>query len=340
MKVLRLVKDDVPIRGRLIDLQGRPVAGATIQLVGILWHPSGKLDEWLEALKTEKVGYPVPVPDAPLLVERRHPVAVPGGHDRPRGRFTLKGVGRERIASLLISGPGIETLFEFAATRDMPTVKVADFDRQNHGHDITYHGAACDLVAGPGLEIVGTVRDKDTGKPLAGVTVQTTAAFGNPLRFLKTKTDAEGRYRLPGLPPKTDLRRRARCARHGEGRAGLPAIGPARGGRRGPGPDPQGLRAEARGLGARAGHRSSPPASRSGRASATTSSRTIRTGRIIRRTARSGSRCRSMPMRTANSRSPSCPAGASWAPGFGNDTYRLAVGIDKIKGHEDRSRSV
>ncbi len=58
-------------------------------------------------------------------------------------------------------------------------------------------------MAGPGLEIVGTVRDKDTGKPLAGVTVQNTAAFGNPVRFLKTTTDAEGRYRLPGLPPRT-----------------------------------------------------------------------------------------------------------------------------------------
>jgi hypothetical protein len=33
--------------------------------------------------------------------------------------------------------------------------------------------------------------------------VQTSAAFGNSGRFLKTKTDAEGRYRLLGLPPGT-----------------------------------------------------------------------------------------------------------------------------------------
>jgi hypothetical protein len=109
------------------------------------------------------------------------------------GRFALKGVGRERIASLRVSGPGIETLSAFAATRDMPTVKV----------DNTYHGAACDLVAGPGLEIIGTVRDQATGKPLAGATVQNTAPFGHPFGVLKTKTDAEGRYRLPGLPPRT-----------------------------------------------------------------------------------------------------------------------------------------
>ena len=29
---LRLVRDDVPIRGRVLDTQGRPVAGATVQL--------------------------------------------------------------------------------------------------------------------------------------------------------------------------------------------------------------------------------------------------------------------------------------------------------------------
>ena len=143
------------------------------------------------------------------------------------GQFTVKGVGRERIASLLVSGPGIETLFAFAATRDM---------RPRSRPDDTYHGAAIDLVAGPGLEIVGTVRDQDTGKTLAGVTVQTTAAFGNPGRYFKTKTDAEGRYRLLGLPMRSSF---------GDGQDVLAAVkeGPAYlpsvqhvGGERGPGP--------------------------------------------------------------------------------------------------------
>ena len=73
----------------------------------------------------------------------------------------------------------------------MPAVKAGDN---------MYHGAACELVAGPGLEIVGTIRDQDTGKPLGGVIVQKLWPVGNPLRFLKTTTDAEGRYRLQGLP--------------------------------------------------------------------------------------------------------------------------------------------
>jgi hypothetical protein len=205
MKVLRLTRDDVPIRGRVIDIQGRPVAGATVQLVGILWPPSAKLDEWLDALKSDKVAYPVSYGLLRWWTSDDIPSLFPPVTADREGRFTLKGVGRERIASLLVSGPGIETRFEYVATRDMPAVKVADWAGMTPSFDVVYHGAAVDLVAVPGLEIVGTVRDKDTGKPLAGVTVQTTAAFGNPHRFLKTTTDAEGQYRLSGLAPQQEV---------------------------------------------------------------------------------------------------------------------------------------
>ena len=75
------------------------------------------------------------------------------------------------------------------------------------GPDVVYHGAASDLVAGPGLEIVGTVRDKDTGKPLAGITVQTTMPFGNPFRFFKTTTDAGAITGSRGCPEDTSSAR-------------------------------------------------------------------------------------------------------------------------------------
>ena len=205
MKLVRLARDDVPIRGRVLDIQGGPVAGASVQLVGILWHPSGKLDEFLEALKMEKVAYPVQYRTLRMWASDDVPSLFPAVAADRDGRFTLTGVGRERIALLLVSGPGVETRFEFVATRDMPTVKFPDFDRGNQGQNVVYHGATFDVVAGPCLEISGTVRDTDTGKPLAGAIVQTTVAFGNPLRYLKATTDAEGRYRLSGVPLKTSF---------------------------------------------------------------------------------------------------------------------------------------
>ncbi len=201
--VLRLARDDVPIRGRVIDIQGRPVAGATIQVVGILRPSSGTLDEWLDALKKERAAYPALSRMLRSWSGDDIPALFPAVVADREGRFTLKGVGRERIAALLVGGPGIETLFEYAATRDMPAVKVPPHERPTvPNRDVVFHGAAPDLAAGPGLEIVGTVRDKDNGRPLAGITVQTTMPFGNPFRYFKTTTDARGDYRLSGLPPK------------------------------------------------------------------------------------------------------------------------------------------
>jgi RNA polymerase sigma factor (sigma-70 family) len=204
MKLLRLARDDVPIRGRVLDVEGRPVAGASVQVVSILWHPSGKLDEWLDALKAEQVAFPVQYRLLRWWSSDDVPSLYPAVKTDSQGRFTLKGIGRERVVSLLINGPGIETRYEYAATRDMPAAKYPDFDRQNQAHQVTYYGASFDLVAGPGLEVVGTVRDKDTGRPIPGASVQTTGAFGNPLRFLRTTADAEGRYRLSGVTPKND----------------------------------------------------------------------------------------------------------------------------------------
>jgi RNA polymerase sigma factor (sigma-70 family) len=201
--VFRLARDDVPIRGRVIDIQGRPVAGATIQVVGILRPRSGTLDEWLDALKRERAAYPAQSRTLRSWSGDDIPALFPTVVADREGRFTLKGIGRERIAVLLVGGPGIETLFEYAATRDMPAVKVPRHEQQHVPEpELVYHGAALDLAAGPGLEIVGTVRDKDTRKPLAGVTVQTTMPFGNPFRYFKTTTDARGDYRLSGLPLK------------------------------------------------------------------------------------------------------------------------------------------
>jgi Zn-dependent protease with chaperone function len=202
MKVLRLPEDDVPIRGRLLDTQGQPVAGATVQLAGLFWYAFGNLDEWLAAMKTEKAADPFQY-QLRQWVSEDIPSLFPAVTTDREGRFTLRGVGRERIASLLISGAGVETRCEYVATREMPAVKVADFIGPGGHRNITYHGAVFDLVAGPGLEIVGTVRDKDTGKPLSGITVQTTASFGDPRRVFETISDAGGRYRLSGVPHRT-----------------------------------------------------------------------------------------------------------------------------------------
>ena len=45
---IRMPRDDAPLAGRLVDLEGRPVAGATVRVTAIAAPPSGDLTPFLE----------------------------------------------------------------------------------------------------------------------------------------------------------------------------------------------------------------------------------------------------------------------------------------------------
>src|SRR5207302_5083233 len=120
------------------------------------------------------------------------------------GRFTLTGFGRERIVMLRLDGPSIETRVVNVITRPGPTIP----NRQKHPgeppvqtQDESYHGATFTCIGGPGTVVEGVVRDRDTGRPLAGVTVRTSITYDwLSTEELATTTDTQGRYRLSGLP--------------------------------------------------------------------------------------------------------------------------------------------
>jgi hypothetical protein len=116
------------------------------------------------------------------------------------GKFRLTGISGERLVGLRFEGPTIETTDVFAMTRPAPTIVPGD-PYVRFGRSV-FHGATFDHAAAPTRPIVGVVRDKDTGKPLAGVTVR--ARIRSDLatglyHYLRAATDAEGRYRLVGL---------------------------------------------------------------------------------------------------------------------------------------------
>jgi RNA polymerase sigma factor (sigma-70 family) len=160
-KALRLVRDDVPIKGRVRTLEGKPVVGAGVRLA-LLQLPGGS--NFLEQDSWDGL-----------------PANVTTGKD---GSFVLTGVGRDRVAVLLLSGPGIETRVLSVSTKDAKS-------------------ATAEVLAGPTRVIEGTVTARDTGKPLAGAWV-----YGNEwhycnahmVRALRAVTDSKGRYRLVGYP--------------------------------------------------------------------------------------------------------------------------------------------
>lgn len=186
---LHLVKDDLPIQGRILDLQGKPIQGVTVRIDNEVTVPTkGDLTSWLRANQQDE-GQTTAHDFTNLASAALAPLFKPAttGAD---GRFTIHGVGRERVARLRIEGPTIATQVVKAMTRAA--------EKKPQGP----HGVPFDLVALPTKPVEGVVRDKDTGKPLAGVIVRSYKVGGaddfNKLSWCTS--DKEGRYLLTGLP--------------------------------------------------------------------------------------------------------------------------------------------
>jgi RNA polymerase sigma factor (sigma-70 family) len=201
---VRLAKDDGPITGQIVDLEGKPIAGATLTVLQINAAPGEDLGPWLEAVKARK-GVSLALEQEYL---KRHTIAVtPQVTTDGEGRFRLTGMGRNRLVRAQLDGPTIATQQLCILTRPGPTIEVPHVDawQMPRGWRMvdTYYGARFRHVAAPTKPIVGVIRDRDTKKPLAGVTIQSYTLATTPLLdhgMILFTTDAQGRYRMTGMP--------------------------------------------------------------------------------------------------------------------------------------------
>jgi len=203
--VFQLVRDDVPITGRVVDIQGQPVAGATISVSGITGLRQGGLDAWEKAASASGAVPPMLLRIIGDDVAGNLPRFVPPVITDENGDFTLQGIGRERVVWLRVAGPRIETSEIFARTRSGDPIEFPTQPRTPASEKRVYHPASFVHAAGPSEAVIGTVVDAKSKQPLAGVTVQSFQLAGHKTvgwsqRIVRTKTDAEGRYRLEGLP--------------------------------------------------------------------------------------------------------------------------------------------
>jgi protocatechuate 3,4-dioxygenase beta subunit len=212
----RLVKNDVTINGRIRDLQGKPVAGAKINVLRLETTAADDLTPFLKAWKEQRTGH---LPEN-LLTKVWIDPALAG---LPKsvttdadGRFRLPGAGNERILMLSVDGPRIEHAVFRVLPRSAAEVKTVVNAATEGSTGGMYRGALAQVVFGttfdylaiPGRVIIGTVRDKETGKPMAGVkitgqAVQPPLRPGNPvlrpIQQSETATDKQGHYQLEGV---------------------------------------------------------------------------------------------------------------------------------------------
>jgi RNA polymerase sigma factor (sigma-70 family) len=191
---------DVPIRGKVMDLEGKPIAGATVRLVELSTTASGNLDEFLKQWAADKEKSPTG-PAFHLLTEKRLwlpkvlrqlATATTG----PDGAFRLSEIGRDRGLMLGIRGPGIADQYVRVVTR--PDFAARPVSRGQ----VALAGPEPAVVVAPSKPIMGTLRDAQTKEPLAGVRVLGYTP-DRPIDWwwqpVEAVTDAQGRYRLDGL---------------------------------------------------------------------------------------------------------------------------------------------
>jgi len=203
---VRMVSDDGPITGQVVNLEGKPVAGATLRLMQINAAPGDDLGPWLEAAKRKKeLSY-----NLENQYFKQFTIAVPlQVTSDAAGRFQLNGIGRNRLVRAQLDGPTVASQQLCILTRPGEAIQVLESQGQPEARFpsrvTTYYGAKFRLAAAPTKPIVGVVRDQDTKKPLSGITIQSSGqTLGQGISvehdIVRTTTDSQGRYRLTGLP--------------------------------------------------------------------------------------------------------------------------------------------
>jgi RNA polymerase sigma factor (sigma-70 family) len=203
--VLRLARA-VPVRGRVLTLEGKPVPGAAVRVWRVGAH-DGK-----NGLKEMYEAWAASPNEAASLLQKLlfYPAAgglpekVTAGAD---GRFEIKGAGDGQVLSVEFSAPTIETVIARIAVDPAFDPKAVRPDPKKIDPSSMYtrtgphlYGPTFDHTARPCRVITGTVFDQRTKKPLPGVAITGRVQGGWWELGVYTKTDAAGRFRLAGLP--------------------------------------------------------------------------------------------------------------------------------------------
>jgi RNA polymerase sigma factor (sigma-70 family) len=198
----RLVEDQ-PIRGKIVNTEGKPLADVRVSVLEVATTSEERLDTFLTAWKhnwNQLIG--------PFITNRLYVPAEQGllsVKTDKEGRFQIRGAGRERVVVLRANGPSIaQGLFQVINRPGFDPAPYLSALRDNYPPDSLgrgwpplLYGPTFNYIADPARPIEGVIREIGSGKPIAGATVSSEVnAFDSVLAV----SDAQGRYRLDGVP--------------------------------------------------------------------------------------------------------------------------------------------
>lgn len=191
---VRLSEDSVSVRGKVVNLENKPVAGATIEVLAII-TPKPDFETWFAEVKTGKPTRPANQEFLRDRVDLRAETPAPRGVTDPSGKFTLEGLGKDRLALVMIRGDDITPEFVLIATRDDDSFKPVSYPIEP-GFSTPVFASNVTITAGPGGVVAGVVTDALTKLAVPDATVMLSEL--GP--FCSDKTDRNGKYILRGIP--------------------------------------------------------------------------------------------------------------------------------------------
>lgn len=193
-----VLRPEQPIRGRIVDSEGKPVAGARVAIARrmAIARPDA-LNRYLEVRKQNAPGQP---PETLFMMPGFMPMTYATNSDAD-GRFLVHGIANDDACELIVTAERFTEERLIVVNRqgldprpfNPPSPPRLGMSQRLVGPDFTH-------VATPGLMIEGRVTLE--GQPAAGVMIRARANF---TVLGMAITDAEGRYRFPGLPRGREL---------------------------------------------------------------------------------------------------------------------------------------
>jgi RNA polymerase sigma factor (sigma-70 family) len=187
--VFRLVKD-VPIRGRILSTEGKPIPGVAVDVVGIM--VPGKLDELLKALQREwRAAETLMTKQLSLPLTKVLRVTA---SDKD-GRFEVAGAGAGRLVGLELKDQSIAHTQLLVVTQgDLDIKAINQAMAQGRSRSGGLYGPSFEYIAvrNRNVSIEGTVREAGTRKTVAGATIQPAGIAG----VSAVTSDTRGRYRI------------------------------------------------------------------------------------------------------------------------------------------------
>ncbi len=213
-QTLKLPQEAGPVRGRLLDLEGRPLAGVVVRVERI---QGPDITALLEAFETSSSDlYYRSINNRTALgvwiTRSEWRALMPPVKTNENGEFSLHGLGCDQMATVTLLADRVAAEQFYILGREMEAKRLPHIFAYPNGPKDVYVGTRFTHAVGPAVPVSGVVTEFKSGKPIANATVFVERLFQregrNSLvqlrvhtRHIRAVTDEQGRYQLVGVPP-------------------------------------------------------------------------------------------------------------------------------------------